>query len=183
MNRLEFCADHRLSDTMALQLFVLRNHLLRRGLVLAILMLGGLTITTVMNGAPLADSLADLKHNVGLYLALVLVGLVVIHVVALLLAFMAWQRLSRPRQIRATITADTMTMQKDGFSYGARWADADFVIENRAAYLMKFNQLYLRLPKRGFVAEEEELFREMVWAGVPRAANRILTSAGSVFRH
>jgi hypothetical protein len=174
MNQIEFCADHRLSDTMALQLFVLRNHLLRRGLVLAILMLGGLTITTVMNGAPLADSLADLKHNAGLYLALVLVGLVVIHIVALLLAFMAWQRLSRPRQIRATITADTMTMQKDGFSYGACWADAGFLVENSAAYLMKFNQLYMRLPKRGFAPGEEATFRELVSVAVPKAANRLL---------
>ena len=88
MNQIEFRTDHRLGDTLALQLFVLRNHLLRRGLVLAILMLGGLTITTLMNGAPLTDSLADLKHNAGLYLALVLVGLVIIHLVALLLADM-----------------------------------------------------------------------------------------------
>jgi hypothetical protein len=104
MNRIEFRADHGLSDTLALQLFVLRNHLLRRGLVLAILMLGGLAITTLMNGAPLADSLADLKHNAGLYLALVLVGLAVIYMVALIFAVLAWRRQSKPRQIRATIT-------------------------------------------------------------------------------
>jgi hypothetical protein len=182
MNQIEFCTEHRLSDTMALQLFVLQNHLLRRGAVLAVLMLGGLTVTTVMNGAPLADSLADLKHNAGLYLALVLVGLVVIHLVALLLALLAWRRLSRPRQIRAVITADGLSMRKDGFSYEVRWADANFVTENRTAYLMKFNQLYMRLPKRGFVAEEEGLFRKMVSAGVPRAANRILTSEGSICR-
>ena len=173
MNQIEFRTEHRLGDTMALQLFVLRNHLLRRGLVLAVLMLGGLTVTTVMNGAPLADSLADLKHNAGLYLALVLVGLVAIHIVALVMAFLAWRRLSRPRQIRATITPDTITMQKDGFSYGARWADAGFLIENRAAYLMKFNQLYLRLPKRGFAPGEEILFRQMVRAAVPATANRL----------
>jgi hypothetical protein len=182
MNQIEFCTEHRLSDTMALQLFVLRNHLLRRGVVLAVLMLGGLTITTVMNGAPLADSLADLKHNAGLYLALVLVGLVVIHLVALLLALLAWRRLSRPRQIRAVITAGGLTMRKDGFSYEVRWADANFVAENSAAYLMKFNQLYMRLPKRGFAPDEETLFREIVSAGVPRAANRILTIAGSICR-
>jgi hypothetical protein len=173
MNRIEFCADHRLSDTMALQLFVLRNHLLRRSLVLAVLMLGGLTITTVMNGAPLADSLADLKHNAGLYLALVLAGLVAIHIVALVMAFLAWRRLSRPRRIRATITADAIAMQKDGFSYGARWADAGFLTENSAAFLMKFNQLYMRLPKRGFAPGEEILFRQMVRTAIPAAANRL----------
>src|SRR5258705_7853331 len=118
MNQIEFCTDHRLGDTLALQLFVLRNHLLRRGLVLALLMLGGLTITTVMNGAPLADSLADLKHNPALYLALVLVGLAVIHFVALFLAVLAWGRLSRPRQIPAILAAEGITMHKAGVRYG-----------------------------------------------------------------
>jgi len=172
MTQIEFCTDHRLSDTMALQLFVLRNHLLRRGLFLIVLMLGGLTITTVMNGAPLADSLTDLKHNAGLYLTFVLVGLVIIHMVALLLAFLAWQRLSKPRQIRAILTAEGITMRKDGFSYDARWADANFLTENRDAYLMKFNQLYMRLPKRGFAPGEEAVFRQLVSA-VSGNANRL----------
>jgi hypothetical protein len=172
MDRIEFCTEHRLGDTLALQFFVLRNHLLRRGLVLAVLMLGGLTVTTLMNGAPLTDSLADLKHNAGLYLALVLVGLAIICIVALILAVLAWRRLSKPRQIRASITADMITMQKDGFSYGARWTDADSLTENRVAYLMKFSQLYLRLPKRGFAPGEEARFREIATV-VPKAVNRL----------
>jgi hypothetical protein len=101
------------------------------------------------------------------------VGLVVIHLVALLLALLAWRRLSKPRQIRAVITADGLTMHKDGFSYGARWADADFVTQNRAAYLMKFNQLYMRLPKRGFAPGEEGPFREILAAALPKSANRL----------
>jgi hypothetical protein len=173
MDEIEFCADHRLSDTMALQLFMLRNHLLRRGLVLSIFMLGALAVTTLMNGAPLKDSLADLRHNAGLYLAILLLGLLVIHLVTLAMAVLAWGRLSRPCQIRAAITADAITMQKDGFSYGARWADADFLTENRAAYLMRFNQLYMRLPKRGFAPGEEALFRETVSLAIPKPANRL----------
>ena len=172
MNQIEFCTDHRLSDMLALQLFVLRNHLLRRGLILAVFMLVGVTVTTLMNGAPLSDSLTDLRRNAGLYLAIVLVGLLFIQAVALLLAWLAWQRLSKPRQIRATITAEGITMQKDGFSYGARWADAGLLAENSAAYLMKFSQLYLRLPKRGFAPGEEALFRDIAVA-VPASANRL----------
>jgi hypothetical protein len=173
MDRIEFRTEHRLSDMMALQLFVMRNHLLRRGLLLALLMLGGLVVTTLMNGAPLSDSLTDLGRNAGLYIAIVVVGLLVIQAVALLLAFLAWQRLSKPRQIRATITADGITMQKDGFSYGARWADANFLTENRGAYLMKFNQLYMRLPRRGFQPGEEARFREIAATAVPKIANRL----------
>jgi len=173
MDRIEFRTEHRLGDAMALQLFVLRTHLLRRGLVLAVFMLGGLTVTTLMNGAPLSDSLSDLSRNAGLYLAIVIVGLLLIQIVALLLAVLAWRRLAKPRQIRASITADGITLQKDGFSYGARWADANLLTESRTAYLMKFNQLYMRLPKRGFAPGEEAFFRNIVAAVVPASASRI----------
>ena len=173
MNQIEFRADHRLSDTMALQIFILRKHLLRRGVVLAVCLLGAVAVTTLMNDAPLADSLTDLQQNAGRYLMLVLVGLAVIYALALLLAALAWQRLRKPRQIRAVITPDGITMQKDGFSYGARWADANLVAENRAAYLMKFNRLYMRLPKRGFAPDQDARFREIALVAVPGAANRL----------
>jgi hypothetical protein len=173
MGQIDFRTDHRLSDTIALQFFVLRHHLLRRGSVLAVFMLGGLAVATLMNGAPLSDSLVDLEQNAGRYLAIFLVGLLVIHVIALIMAVLAWRRLSKPRQIRATITAESITLQKDGFSYGARWSDANLLGENNAAYLMKFNQLYMRLPKRGFAPGEEAQFRRLASTAVPAAANRL----------
>jgi hypothetical protein len=173
MNGLEFRADHRLSDTIALQFFVLRHHLLRRGLILAVFMMGGLAVATLMNGAPPSDSLEDLGHNAGRYLMIFLVGLAVIHVIALIMAVLSWHRLARPRQIRAVITADGITLRKDGFSYGARWSDANLLTENRDAFLMKFNQLYMRLPKRGFVPGEDAQFRGLVRTAVPAAANRL----------
>lgn len=175
MNPIDFRTEHRLSDTLALQFFMLRHHLMRRGLVLVIFMLGGLAVTTLTNGAPLADSLADLKRNAGLYLAIVAVGLLVIQIVGMILAFLAWQRLPGPREIRASITADGITLQKDGFSYAARWANADLLAENRAAYLLRFNRLYMRLPRRGFGPGEETRFRDMARGGVPASANRLRT--------
>jgi hypothetical protein len=75
--------------------------------------------------------------------------------------------------IRASITAEGINLQKDGFSFAARWADADLLTESRAAYLMKFNQLYMRLPKRGFARGEEALFRALAVAAVPKRANRL----------
>jgi hypothetical protein len=101
------------------------------------------------------------------------VGMAIIYALALLLALLAWRRLPRPRQIQAVITPDGITMQKDGFSYGARWADANLLAENRAAYLMKFNRLYMRLPKRGFAPDQDALFREIALIAVPRGANRL----------
>jgi hypothetical protein len=136
-------------------------------------MAGGLAIATLMNGAPLSDSLSDLAQNAGRYLVILLVGLVVIHVITLILAVLAWRRQPKPRQIRATITADGITMQKEGFSYGARWADADLLTEDSSAYLLKFNRLYMRLPKRGFPPDEAAQFRALSSAAVPPAANRL----------
>lgn len=173
MAPIDFRTDHRLTDTLALQFFMLRHHLMRRGLMLVVFMLGGLTVTTLMNGAPLSDSLADLSRNAGLYLAIVVVGLLVIQIMGMILAFLAWQRLPKPREIRAQITAEGVTLQKDGFSYAARWANADLLSESRAAYLLRFHQLYMRLPKRGFAASEEMRFRDMVRSGVPASANRL----------
>lgn len=175
MNPIDFRTDHRLADTLALQFFMLRHHLMRRGLMLVVFMLGGLAVTTLMNGAPLSDSLIDLRRNAGLYLAIVVVGLLVIQIVSMILAFLAWQRLPRPREIQAQITADGVTLQKDGFSYAARWANADLLAESRAAYLLRFNRLYMRLPKRGFGPGEEARFRGMAVAAVPAAANRLGT--------
>src|SRR3954471_11531746 len=114
MAQIDFRAEHRLSDTLALQLFVLRNQILRRGLILIIAMSLGLVIATLSNGAPLSDALADLGSNVGRYLAIVLAGLAIIHIVILAMAVLAWRRLAKPRQIRAALTADGITMQKDG---------------------------------------------------------------------
>ena len=173
MDRIEFRTEHRLADMMALQLFVMRNHLLRRGLLLAVFMLGGVIITTLMNGAPLSDALTDLGRNAGLYLALVVIGLVLICLVTLVMAVLAWRRLAKPRQIQAIITGDGITMQKDGFSYGARWADASLLAEDRTAYLMKFNQLYMRLPKRGFAPREEMVFRKLASMATPAGAKRL----------
>jgi hypothetical protein len=173
MTQIDFRSDHRLSDTLALQLFVLRNQILRRGLVVIIAMSLGLVIATVSNGAPLSDALADLGSNIGRYLAIVVAGLVIIHAVILVMAVLAWRRLAKPRQIRATLIAESITMQKDGFNYGARWADADFVTENSAAFLMKFKQLYMRLPKRGFAPGDEAQFRALAKAALPKSANRL----------
>ena len=95
MNQIAYRADHRLSDSLALQFFMLRSHLLRRSLILAACMLGAVAFTTVTNGAPLRDALMDLSQNAGRYLALVVVGLTIIYLIAMLLAVLAWRR--RPR--------------------------------------------------------------------------------------
>lgn len=96
-----------------------------------------------------------------------------IYAIAMILAVLAWRRRPRPREIRALITPDGITLKKDGFSYGARWADANLVAENKAAYLMRFNQLYMRLPKRGFTPEQDAFFREIALVALPRGANRL----------
>ena len=173
MDRIEFHSDHRLSDMMALQLFMLKNHLLRRSLILAASLMVAVVVTTMMNGAPLSDSVVDMEQNAGRYIMLVLVGFAVIYVMALLLALLAWRRLPRPREIRAVITPEGITLQKNGFSYGAKWADANLLVQSRAAYLMKFNRLYMRLPKRGFTPDQDAFFREIALVAIPRKANRL----------
>ena len=172
MESVDYRTDHRVGDSMALQAFVLRHHLMRRALFLAVCMLGGLVVATMANGAPLQDSLTDVARNAGFYVMLFVIGMVLIHVMAFTLAALAWRRRPKPREIRATITADGLTLRKDGFSYSAHWRDANLVAENRAAFLLKFNQLYMRLPKRGFTAETAAAFRVLAKAA-PAGTNRL----------
>jgi len=173
MNQIDFRTDHRLNDTIALQFFVLRHHLLRRGLILAVFMLGGLVVAhpdergalvgfAGGSGAKCRPLCGDLSGRACCHPC---------HRADH--GDPAWRRLSKPRQIRATITADSITLQKDGFSYGARWSDANLLTENPNAFLMKFNQLYMRLPKRGFAPGEAAQFRALASTAVPTAANRL----------
>jgi hypothetical protein len=173
MDRIDYRTDHRLADSLALQAFMLRHHLMRRALVLAAAMLIGVGLVTLTSGAPLRDSLADLSQNAGRYLAIFAVGLLAIHAIAMVLAWLAWRRRPLPREICAIVTGDGISLQKDGFTYGARWADADLLAESGSAFLMKFNQLYMRLPKRGFSPQQESLFRALAGASAPPAANRL----------
>jgi hypothetical protein len=38
---------------------------------------------------------------------------------------------------------------------------------------MRFNQLYMRLPKRGFTPEQDAFFREIALVALPRGANQL----------
>lgn len=170
--RIDYCTAHRLSDALALQTFMLVHHLLRRALFFAFCLVIGIVVATSLNGAPLDDVATDLARNLGVYLAIFLVGLVAINLLGLLLAFLSWRRRPRPREIRAVITPDAITIHKDGINYGARWDAADLVTETRTAFLMKFRTLYMRLPKRGFADGDAARFRALA-AAAPVRANRL----------
>ena len=171
--RIEYRTAHRLSDAMALQSFMLFHHLLRRALFFAICLVIGIVVATSLNGAPMADVVTDMTGNLGVYLAIFLVGLLAINLLGLLLAFLSWQRRPRPREIRAVITPETITILKDGINYGARWDAANLVTETGTAFLMKFSTLYMRLPKRGFADGDAARFRALATAGAPARANRL----------
>ena len=132
-----------------------------------------MVVATSLNGAPMADVVADMTGNLGVYLVIFLVGLVAINLLGLLLAFLSWRRRPKPREIRAVITTEAITIHKDGINYGARWDAADLVTETRAAFLMKFRTLYMRLPKRGFADGDAGRFRALAAAGAPPKANRL----------
>jgi hypothetical protein len=172
MDTIDYRIAYRLSDALALQAFVLRQHLMRRGGLLALFMLAALAITTLMNGAPLSDSIPDLMQNAERYLALFLAGLLLICLVAFITAALAWRRRSLPREIRCLITPQGLSMRQDGFTYDAKWADADLVTETHTAFLMRFKQLYMRLPKCGFTPETAVLFRRLA-AVAPTDVNRL----------
>lgn len=77
----------------------------------------------------------------------------------------------RPADIRAEIR-DTgiKIIGHQGFSYEANWPNLTWIIEGSAAYVMRFNKLFVRLPKRGFVGQQEQEFRTLVAVQAPASS-------------
>jgi hypothetical protein len=76
-----------------------------------------------------------------------------------------------PGEIKADIRDDGIKIVgNQGFSYEANWPNLTWIKEGPSAYVMKFNKLFVRLPKRGFVGEQETEFRNLVRTQAPIAA-------------
>lgn len=64
-----------------------------------------------------------------------------------------------------------------GFNYEMSWPNLTWIREGSSAYVLRFNKLFLRLPKRGFVGQQESAFREVVRAQAPVSALKWKTTA------
>ena len=107
-----------------------------------------------MNGAPLSDSLADLEAKMRA-VSDTGGGGIGRHLWSSRCSWRCWPGgacASRARYAPSS-RPTASPCRRTAFSYGARWADASLVTENGAAYLMRFNRLYMRLPKRGLAPE------------------------------
>lgn len=77
----------------------------------------------------------------------------------------------RPGEIRAYIGDEGIKIiGHQGFSYEANWPNLTWIKESPSAYVMKFNKLFVRLPKRGFVGQQERAFRNLVGIQAPASA-------------
>jgi hypothetical protein len=74
-------------------------------------------------------------------------------------------------EIRADIGEESIKIiGHHGFSYEANWPNLTWVKEGSSAYVMRFNKLFVRLPKRGFVDQQETAFRSIVRTKAPASA-------------
>ena len=74
-------------------------------------------------------------------------------------------------EIKADIGEESIKILGDnGFSYEANWPNLTWIKEGASAYVMRFNKLFVRLPKRGFVDQEETAFRSIVRTKAPASA-------------
>jgi hypothetical protein len=77
----------------------------------------------------------------------------------------------KPPEIKAEIgDAGIKIVGSQGFSYEANWPNLTWIREGSSAYVMRFNKLFVRLPKRGFVGQQETAFRSLVRAQAPASA-------------
>jgi len=74
-------------------------------------------------------------------------------------------------EIKADIDEESIKILGDnGFSYEASWRNLTWIKEGSSAYLMRFNKLFVRLPKRGFVDQQESAFRNLLRTQAPASA-------------
>jgi hypothetical protein len=77
----------------------------------------------------------------------------------------------RPAEIRAEIRNEGIKIiGHQGFSYEANWPNLTWIREGSSAYVMRFNKLFVRLPKRGFAGQQEQAFRALVAVQAPTSA-------------
>jgi len=157
--KIEYRTSSRLSDSLKLQ-FRCSFHLLRY-----LWAIGAVALVVLLSLR--AMSLWDDPWAV---LLPVICGLVVGTVVGPIILIV--RRLFRkPAEIRAEIgDAGIKIIGQQGFSYEANWPNLTWIKEGASAYVMRFNKLFVRLPKRGFVDQQEEMFRNLVAAHAPAPA-------------
>jgi hypothetical protein len=80
----------------------------------------------------------------------------------------------KPVEIRANIGDEGIKIiGHQGFSYEANWPNLTWIREGSSAYVMRFNKLLVRLPKRGFVEQQETAFRNLIRAQAPASALKL----------
>lgn len=80
----------------------------------------------------------------------------------------------RPFEIKADIADKGIKIVgHQGFSYEANWPNLTWIREDPSAYVMRFNKLFVRLPKRGFVGQQETAFRNLVRIQAPARALKL----------
>jgi hypothetical protein len=77
----------------------------------------------------------------------------------------------KPEEIGADIGDEGIrVIGQQGFSYEANWPNLTWIKEGPLAYVMRFNKLFVRLPKRGFVGQQETAFRNLIRTQAPASA-------------
>lgn len=140
---------------------------------LAVLFLVALTLWPLLDSHSLTDSITlswgPLLFDV--VIVPIFFGLVAAFVLAVL--GIRWLRGRLPRALRAKVTDAGVTICGEHFDYNAHWPSATYAAETRAAYLLRFKNLFVRLPKRGFTPSQRASLEILVKRHVPAKGNRL----------
>jgi hypothetical protein len=165
-----------LADYLKLQLWCRRFYLTRSFLIFFVAVLGGITVVGLTSGMSLTGIGRNVLSDWKLYLALVLGGYFVSAIVPFLALTLSWVRNKLPRDMRISIGPDGMKHSARDHDLGFRWTGLQFIMEYEAAYIAKFGQHVVRIPKRDFTAPQLERFADIIRDTVPKAANRLVSN-------
>ena len=151
----EYRAPTRFSDLLKIQLWCIWVGARYVWLVIFALSFLSIVLLPFFSDETTEDVLATLPSNFTLFVSSAVVGITLGAFVVALMLLSQWVRGKAARDIRADISAESVKILGDGISLEALWSSLTWAREGRAAYLIKFKSMLVRLPKRGFASGQE----------------------------
>ncbi|HKY17561.1 MAG TPA: hypothetical protein VJL82_01415 [Rhizomicrobium sp.] len=162
---IEYRTPCRLSDLVRVQLWCTSHAFRYLWIILAIVVL--LVFVDV------GGSFNTMLQRSWDFLLPLIFGLVVAFGIGPVFLLVRWALGKMPKEIRANINSEGVKIIGETVNFEARWSTVKWVKESSAAYRIRFKALLVRLPKRGFISEQEAGFRKLVQANVPASSNRL----------
>jgi len=168
----ELSVDLGFSDSLAFQLWFIREHLMKWFLVYAFMIISFAIVyliwlsPTGLQGLP--------PSLLPAFIIYALAGYIVFSAIPLLNILVAWIRNKLPRHMRVWGDREGLRVTFQDYDIRAPWSSLLYIVGNRSAYRLRFTVWFIRIPKRGLTQQQCAQLEAVVRANAPASALRLL---------